>query len=223
MPWGISLWILPLTSEDTARTRPWAGGGVRNVLCLDRWLWLRKQEVFWEQLPQGRAQVHPTPAVFIPTAVGGSWLLQAAQQQDGPSCSKNKKSQEKDLRLSHLCCMPGPSPCCILPAWQCWQRVLAAGRGCVLMLCDSKVPLLCSAREVVPERCIFNVREELSLDGLSCKPSRCGRKRRKRSGKKESQGFFVCVVLCVAALVCGTQRDRSSVWRSCSVIPSREF
>lgn len=46
LPWGISPWILPLTSEDTAHTRHWAEGGLRNVLSLDRWLWLRKEEVF---------------------------------------------------------------------------------------------------------------------------------------------------------------------------------
>lgn len=148
---------------------------------------------FWEQphqLPWGRAQVHPATAVFMPTAVGGSWLLQAAQQQDGPRCSKDKRTQGKDLHLSHLCCVPGLSPCCVLPAWECWQHVLAARRGCVVVLFDFKVPLPCLAREVVPKRRIVNVREELSLHGLNCKPCCCGIKRKKESGKKETQVFL---------------------------------
>lgn len=191
---------------------------------------------FWEQppqLPQGRAQVHPTTAFFTPTAVGGSWLLQAAQQQDGPRCSRNRRTQEKDLHLPHplLHAWPELSPCCILPALECWQHVLAARRGCLLMLFDSKVPLLFSATEVVPERCIFNVHEELSLDGLICKPSSCGIKRRKGSGKKENKVFLpvwcsawqlVCVTRARAS-TWDTHRSRNSVRRSQSVIPSHEF
>ena len=37
-PRGISRQILPLTSEDMARTSCRAGGGARNVLHLDGWV-----------------------------------------------------------------------------------------------------------------------------------------------------------------------------------------
>lgn len=145
--------------------------------------------------PSGQGSGAPNLCCFHSQACGR--LLQAAQQQEGPRCSKTKRTQEKDLHLSHP--LLHPCPCCILPAWECWQHVLAAGRGCALVLLDSKVPLLCSATGVVPKRCIFNISEELSLDGLSCKPSSCGIKSRKGSGKKDNK-FFICGLLCVAAV-----------------------
>lgn len=103
----------------------------------------------------------------------------------GAGCGRRESFRGEYLHLSHFHRTPDLGPCWVSTAWGSWQHVLAPRQGSILMLMDSKVPLSCFVREVVSKRGIFNVCEEVPLNGLNREAHYCRLKRRKKSRKKE--------------------------------------
>lgn len=147
-------------------------------------------------LPRARAK--PSPTVASP-----GWPCWRKKGQMGAACQPAgfasagcRGEREEYLDLSHLHRTLGLGPRWVPAARASWQHVLAPRRGCVLMLIDSKMPLLCSVREVASKRGASNVCEELRLNGLNGEAHYCCIKRRKKSREKENQVFLSLLCIC---------------------------
>lgn len=116
------------------------------------------------------------------------------------------------LYLSHLHRAPG-----LGPRWGSWQHLLAPRRGCILVHIDFKMPLSCSVGETASKRSIFNLREELSLNGSELKSSLLLLKNKQKL-KKEGKVSFPVLVLHLQDLSCSGLCEASCVGHTCDMV-----